>query len=112
MSEIPKAWKLGDLVEDAESHFALDNFRKCHTCRFWDEVDVGAPLGDCRWQSPAVSTPRYAHTKGGHGAYEDKDLDNFAIEHVALWPQTRYSDWCGEWEKRPWLKAPPEACDT
>ncbi len=57
---------------------------RCKHCRFWE---AGAIWGTCRRRSPQTNVP----------------------VHETVWPQTRASDWCGEFEALPTIAEGPVA---
>lgn len=66
---------------------------RCENCRFWLEVnDVGLLDGDCRRYPPELP-----HMVSQMATIEDDGEDlPFPIDGV--FPQTSFSDWCGEFQ--------------
>ena len=70
----------------------------CQSCIYWDsqeEEDVG--LGYCRRNPPVgqwIFVGRSARQHGSMRLVSDKGVSVFA----GHWPETIYSDWCGDIE--------------
>lgn len=94
---------------------------RCDTCRFWDTDDPsldrsGHPddrQGTCRRRAPEpwASDYRYEVLRHlthlswkalGGGEFNEKEFNEWedaAHYSCACWPQTRGSDWCGDYER-------------
>ena len=50
----------------------------CETCCFWQRLDLGMDIGECRYRAPS---PRASQTS------------------TTSWPITTDDDWCGDWDE-------------
>jgi hypothetical protein len=55
----------------------------CSACRYWQKWSK--PGGECRRNAP-------------QSVMIHSEIDD--TEHIAYWPGTDDSDWCGEWEAK------------
>ena len=84
--------------------------KNCGVCEFWWDVENiteegGVPLGSCRRHAPQLVVGLAEHLFRSHAAMpgqEDCPIGELEFEHAAdaIWPVTRYWDWCGEFQRR------------
>jgi hypothetical protein len=72
----------------------------CHTCRYWDAIElegdryaVPDDLYECHRSPPSLPTAGYLAAAMADGTGDDGPFRG-------AWPQTRGTDWCGEWRGR------------
>jgi hypothetical protein len=66
---------------------------RCDECRFWvRNENIEREGGDCRLKAPRML---------GEVFIGDKSVGCEAESLVASWPNTKPSDWCGEFQPKP-----------
>ena len=62
---------------------------KCETCKYWSAYSDNKSKGTCRKDTPKVTVD----IGGAFGFY------GTSVE--THWPETAYTEWCGQYEKEP-----------
>jgi hypothetical protein len=77
-------------------------FSVCRNCKFWDSIDIGyAAAGTCHRNAPH---PYYATYSSCAEVKEKRE------KGTMVWPETKATNFCGEWHPSDFIEELGEDC--